>query len=250
MPPDKSALDQFNEDFGPLDKNQLDPFNESVKPTEKVEEGEPEAQIERKKNRHERRLEAKLQAEREANIEMAARLRALHEAKEEDKTPVSPDIARIYGTDTPEAREATRILQAALEQVRTEAEENAFRRLSETQQKEIAEQREAESFIDNELEALEDEYNLDLTSDKPEARKARSEFLSLVEKLSPKDEAGNVTDYADFDEVFEIYQGSREKQPTRAKELASRSMTKSGASPTQPVNDKVTQDYLRSIGII
>ncbi len=247
---EKGALDEFNDDF-PVADQTADPFAVVQAPVEKTEEVEEELPKEFK-NRHIRRVEAKLQAEREYNIAQAERIKVLTEMQQFDKdTEGDPDIAKIYGTDTPEAREATRILQTSLQRMSKEAEERAVQRFQEIQESGARAQREAESFIDDELEALEESYNVDLTSDAPAARKARREFLQLVQKTSPKDEDGNIKDYADFDQVFDLYRSSREKpNASRNKDLAARSMVRSGASDTTKVATNAQEDYLRSQGII
>ena len=206
----------------------------------KVEDDvDPETVPESIKDRRHRRLEAKLQAERESNIRLNERLTALSESEryQRDTTTLGDtekELLRMYG-DTPEGRQAVDIHKALLDRVAEEAEERAVSRMEARQNEAASQQREYESLIDESLENLEDEHNIDLTSDAPSARKARREFLELVEKLSPKDSSGTITDYADFDSTFEMYLSQREKQDnSKQKELASRSMVKSGSSTAQP----------------
>ncbi len=247
MDEEKGALDQFDNDF-PVQDEKADPFAVAPAPTADVdEEEELPAEL---KNRHIHRVERKLREEREANIALAARLSERSELERfKEESGDNPDITKIYGTDTPEAREATRLLQGALDKVGQQAEERAVKRFQDIQETQVKAQREAESFIDGALEALEEDHNIDLTSDAPQARKARREFLELVQKASPKDDNGDIKEYADFDAVFDLYASSREKATTRNKDLASRSMVKSG-NTTQTVGNKVHEDYLRQIGIL
>jgi hypothetical protein len=141
----------------------------------------------------------------------------------------------MYGTEN---MEAARIHQSLLNDARKQGEENAFARFQEARRAEIQEQAQYQEFIDGELESLEDEFNVDLTSDAPAARKARRELLGLVANLSPKDEAGQITGYADFRTTYDLLQSRRtpEKSETtnRAKEIAARSMEKSGTGATPP----------------
>ena len=89
-----------------------------------------------------------------------------------------------------------------------------------------------ENYIDSQLEAIEDAYGVDITSETPQATKRRQEFLGLVEKLSPKGEGGIVTDYADFGTTYELYDETHKEKidNSRQKEIASRSMTRSGSA--------------------
>ena len=94
---------------------------------------------------------------------------------------------------------------------------------------EKAEVKEAGDFIDTQLESLEERYgvNLELGS------KQTNEFLQLIEELSPKDEEGNVKEYADFDSTFEIYQrmqAANRPDNSRQRQVSSRGMQRSSSS--------------------
>ena len=83
-----------------------------------------------------------------------------------------------------------------------------------------------ENLIDDELSRIEEAHGIDFTDE------SRSEFLGLVQQLSPKDGNGKIASLADFDGVYEIYRGMEKKNPTldRQKRLASRSGEKSGTA--------------------
>ncbi len=113
---------------------------------------------------------------------------------------------------------------------------------------------EFENIIESSLEDLEEEYGVDLTSNTPAAKKARSEYLDLVQRLSPKDAEGNVTSYADFQATWDIYQSNRPVAPTdtRKKDLASRSISQGGDAPTAKqgyVAGMGTEEMRRAIGL-
>lgn len=261
MPEPKDALDEFNEDF-PKGDESVDPFAETrtektVPEKEETTEEDDVAKIKERDNREAKRAKRALQAEREANIALTERIKVLSEVQKFNQETgsskeLASDITRIYGNDTPEAREASRILKEALDRNLEQAEERALRRLQEVREAEVVAQKEAESFIDNELAALEDEYDVDLTSDSPAGRKHRREFLELVQKASPKDQDGNIKEYADFSEIFEIYQSRLEKPDnSRQRQVASRSMTRSGSSSTQKsVEQTSNEQWLKDRGII
>lgn len=218
-------------------------------PAEK-EETEEESEF-KAKNRRERRLNERLQAEREANIALNARIQGITEAQDLRKTTEEADylkrVEKIYGTATPEAKEATELLKEALQGVHQSAREDAERqilsRLEEERRKETEEVTREEDFIENNLEKLEDEFGADFGN-----QTNRKEFLTLVERLSPKDEEGNIKEFADFSTAYEIY--SRNKTSSRAKDLASRSMIRGGATDGSKLQEDTAIRFLKDNGII
>lgn len=215
--------------------------------TEEVKEESKEESEEDHFNRRERRLQAKLQAERESSIALAARLEALTEAQKfsrESAPEVDETIARIYGTNTPEAAEATALLTKALARAEDRATEKALTRFKEEQAKERAAVDQENKTLDSMIEEIEDESRT--TVDAP----TRKAFFSLLERLSPKDVNGEVKEYADHHAVWEELQARRQPQNTRAKDLASRSMVRTGASPSSSSGEDATQRFLRENGII
>lgn len=226
----KSEVEKFFEDLPNENKAPQDIFDE--KPTEQVAPQEQKSEEDTpRKNRAYRRLEEKLQRERESNIAMAERIRMLSEQRQYESgepTDIPADWIALYG-DTPEARRAWAIQENMLKNYVSQAKQEAIEEIESRQQREVAEQKQYEQLIDNVLEDLEDEYGIDLTSNAPAARKARTEYLEMVSNLSPKDEDGTITGYADFHSTFELYQEKLQKQSSsRNKELAARSMHKSG----------------------
>jgi hypothetical protein len=248
MPPVKqeSAVDDFFKDLPSEDKKEQDIFDDKKKDEVKKEEkpSEEDEAPDSVKNRRHRRLEQQLQKERESNIALNERIKILSETeraiKESDGT-IDPRLIRVFGP-TDEGKEVARHFSEILSEVKESTRDETLREIEQKQIDEQREQKEYESFIDSELESLEDQYNLDLTSDAPAARKVRREFLELVEKLSPKDDDGTITGYADFQSTFEVYQKTKEEKPdnSRRKEIASRSMQSSDKSETET---KVTPGF-------
>lgn len=241
----ETTQEEFLKDLNPKEEGVFEaPLTpEAPKPEKEEEESE-----EQKFNRRERRLAAKLQAEREAGIVMAARLEALTEAQKL-RNAVEPSeylksVERIYGTNSPEAQEATELLKSALKGVEERATNRALEQFREEQRKEREAVAKEEKTLDTMVEQLEDEYNVSLDS------QTKKSFFQLLEKLSPKDSNGEVIAYADHHAVWEELQ-SRKQQPTnRAKDLASRSMVKTGASPSTTVETDSNERWLKENGII
>lgn len=139
----------------------------------------------------------------------------------------------MYG-DNEDTRKAWKFQEKLLNDYKTQARQEALDAFRSEQERERAETEQAEEFIDNSLEELEESYGIDLTSKAPAARKARTEFLDLVQRLSPKDTDGNITSYVDFNEAFELYQSRKQvssPETSRKQSLASRSMAKSSDAP-------------------
>lgn len=201
------------------------------------------------KNRHIRRVEEKLQRERESNIAMAARLEALSEAQKFRENPNTASweekARRIYGNDKPENEAASNLLiesiREATQSAKTEALDEARKEMRSAREEEQRESQTVNSYI----EQIEDNFGVDFTST-ASARERQQEFRDLWFRLSPKDSAGEVKEYADPFEVFEIF-NSRQSNP--AKDLASRGMVRS--RPVESASqDDATLKYLRDNGII
>lgn len=240
-----NGLDVFE---SPLEENEGEVKTSDGDNSEENQSTEPKY-----KNRRERRLAEALEKERLAGIQMAAKLEAVTEAQkfraESEPAEYAKAIERIYGTDSPEGREATELLKKALEDVKAVAVKEATEQLREEQRKEREEVQKQEKVLDSMIEEIEDEFNIDLTSTASESQ--RKGFFKMLEKLSPKDDKGNITHYADPIAVWETYQAQRTRPAdNRAKELSSRSMTQSGASKESKLSDDSATRFLRENGII
>lgn len=228
------AVDEFFKGLPSEDKAEQDVFADKKPVADKAEDKvkDPEEVPESIKNRQHRRLEEKLQKERESNIALAERVKMLSEQDKFSKdTDIDPRIAKMFDTSDVGKENALRLAEI-LNDMSSKAKQDALQEIANQQESERVEQKSYEEFIDNELEALEDQHNVDLTSDSPQARRARREFLELIEKLSPKDEEGTITGYADFGSTFELYKERHTEKVdnTRQKQIASRSMERGGSS--------------------
>lgn len=222
-----------------------DVLNESLAGAPEKENEEPE---QRPHNRQARRENKQLQWEREQRIRLEAKLEAMSEAsKFAQETGVDERLARLYGTDN---KEAIALHQAMREDDRRLAKEEALQELRAEQAREAAAVKEYEAKIDAEFENIEDEYDVDLTSNAPAAKKARNDLIAMVQKLSPKDEHGNVKEYADFSAAWDVLQSQKEKKDnSRNKDIASRGTQASSEADTSKLAEDRTRAYLRSQGI-
>ncbi len=231
-------------------ENKPNPLDAPLVPEVKEELPDPESVPESVKDRQHRRLEAKLQAERESSKFLAGQLSAITEARKsvEEPSEYLKAVERIYGTNTPEALTATEILQNALKGVKAEARDEAIAIFREEQRKAEAEVGREVDRLDSIQEEIEDTYNVDLSS--PEAKELRQNFFKRLERMSPKNEDGDVIEYADPHAVWEEFSTKIQKRTTdRAKDLSARSMVNSG-TPDSKLTQSTHEKWLIDNGII
>lgn len=201
------------------------------------------------RNRRERRLEAKYQAERESSIALAAKLAERERIDAERNASVESDylksIEKIYGTDSPEAIEATELLKGAFKGLHADATKTALETLRAEQEAERRAAQSEEANLDAMIEDIEDQFDVEMT---PQTQKA---FFTLLERMSPKDRDGNIIQYADHTAVWEMLQSQTQAPKTnRAKDLSDRSMVQSGSSKESKLEDDSTVRFLKQHGII
>lgn len=177
-------------------------------------------------------------SKRMADIKPTETERFVSEVSEDD--PLADVLSRIIGNDTPEKLSAIKDFKNALGGMKEDAKREALSeiqaRSDEERQEEINAQRELASAFDD----IEENFDIDITSNDPKARKTRSEFVDFITRIAPKDEDGQVMEFPDFNEAFTLFQEMKKPEPNnRAKELASRSMARStDASVVKPNDDK------------
>jgi hypothetical protein len=242
-----SEVEDFLKDTKQSDESVLDRDIATEATPEKVED---KVDDEQSKNRAYRRMESKYQREREAGIAMAERIKVLSEVgkfREDVGDDSLKEVEAIFGTDTAEKLAATNILKKALSGMGEKAKQAALEALDSRQTGETKAQREAEDEIDAGIEEAEDETGLDLS----EGSADRQGFLTLVERLAKKDRDGNIVEYPDFATAAEVYQQRKERpSSSRARELASRSMTRSGESQPSKLEQTAQERYLQENGLI
>ena len=238
-----SEQSKFLKDLDIDKKDVLDtPLTEETPKEETPEDAEFKA-----KNRRERRLAEQNQHLREEAIALNVRLETITESQKLRETEPAEYLKRIeklYGNATPEAKEATELLKEALQGVEESAQKRALEAFEKERGNETEAVRHEEQNLNRILEDVEDDHNIDMSSDD------RKGFLTLLERLSPKDKDGNIIEYADPDATAELFLSRKEKTLSRAKELASRSMTRGGASQPSKLEDDAAVRFLKENNII
>lgn len=253
-----SELKTFLDEIGVNDEKPVDVLNDPLIPEqgaagEKASDEEKGTEEHHPRNRRERRLESKLQAERESSIALAAKLAEREKIDSERNATVESDyiksIERIYGTDSPEAIEATEVLKGAFKGLHKDATESALKLFREEQEQQSKAVSNEENVLDGMMEEIEDNFNVDLTSE--EAKGTQKAFLTLLERMSPKDKEGNIIQYADHEAVWEMLQSQKSiPKQNQAKDLSNRSMVQSGSSKESQLETDSGLRFLQENGII
>lgn len=232
MDKDKSAVESFlseldtKDDKQPFENNQEDPFPQEVP--------EETGEVVREERPLPFNRDPKIQKYIQKQI--SKHLEELREEREERPETIVDDdyYARLIGNDTPEKVAMIREAVARDERMLQEAEERAFDRLSAVEQQEVQADQEAEEELEDAFESIEETFDVDITSNNAIATRTRHEFVSFVERIAPKDRNGDIVDYPDMVQAFETFSDLRKSTatPSRAKELASRSMARSSEAPS------------------
>lgn len=236
MDDDKSAVEEF---LGGLNQPKDDPFKSddpfAPKAKEEVESVEEEEKEEKPVPFHKdpkvTRFIEKEVAKRLADFKPATP-EAPSKETEDEMTDV---LVRIIGNDTPEKQAAVKDFRRVLGSLEEKGAQRALAQL-EAQAEESAEaDRQAMDELDSSFEEIEDTYGVDISSNTPQARKTRVEFVDFVRKIAPKDENGEVASFPDMLSAFETFQESKQRPASnRAKDLASRGLSRSKDVSTTP----------------
>lgn len=207
--------------------------------------------------RMERRQAEKIRQLREENIALAERLKIIAEQKSQntEESDYLKKVERIYGTVDekgqydPQRAQATELLKSALADAVEDARRKALEEFESRQQAVSTEENEAlrenKSFLEDALADVEEAYGIDM-----ESSKERNAYLDLLERMSPKDEDGDIKEYADPDAVAEMYLKVRSSSTSQAKQIASRSMSRGGASGQSTVQEDATLRWLKENDLI
>lgn len=234
------------------DKTAINPLEKALDGTEPVPVKDetlpdPEEAEDKIKNRQHKRLMERLQAQREENIALNAKLTALSEVEKFKKDEPDLDLHRVlYGTQAPtdETREVSSRLQSILENYGQKAQERAIEAIRKEQAEEAKRVKEEEQSLDSMIENIEEDHNVSLTKEQKQG------FFKYMEKMSPKNDNGEVIAYADPDAVWEIFSSKLQAKPVNpAKDFASRGMVQSASPIAKKDVDEATESFLREHGI-
>lgn len=242
MNKDKSELEEFmgslagDKNTDPLESKQDDPFGH-LEAKEEVTEEEVKEEKPLPFNKDPKIQKYLDKREKEIEERMSEKFGTTREIQPVENTKMDEVLARIIGNDTPEKVQGIKDMKELLVGLKGEARIEALQELDSRQTRETEADRQAEEELENAFDNIEESFDVDITSNNPIARKTRQEFVSFVEKIAPKDRNGDIVDYPDMIQAFETFNTIRKSTaaPSRAKELASRSMTRSAETSSEPV---------------
>ena len=232
MADDKTAVDEF---LGDIDKEGKDAIGIETPalPKEEVkEETVEEKPIPFHKDPKVQRYLDKEIAKRMAELEPVA--------KEEPSTgDIDEVLARIIGNDTPEKISAIKDFKRVLLEREDRGAEKAIEVMQAEREQEAQEEAEADEELMEGFDNIEDSFGVDITSDRPTARKLRGEFINFIRKVAPKNDEGEVVEFPDLEQTFDAFQSTRPiaASTSRAKELASRGGERGSNAETAPVQE-------------
>lgn len=167
--------------------------------------------------------------------EVAKRIPQYEEREEVDENKykdVMDAMTVAIGNDTPEKVKALEAYEKALRKIDQESGSRTEKYLSDIQNQERQAEKEAEDELDNAFETIEEQFDVDLTS--PRSQKVRSDFLTFVERIAPKNRDGEIIDYPDMTSAWETFSEIQKSsaQPNKAKQYASRGIARSSEATT------------------
>lgn len=233
MPNDKSAVEDFLSGLG---QPKEDPFASQEEEGTVIEEDKKEDKpVPFHKDPKVLRFIEKEVSKRAESFKSATPTAVVAPSTEDEITDV---LTRIIGNDTPEKLQGVKDLRKVLGGLEEKGAQRALQQLEERADKERERDVKAQQELNDAFEEVEENYNVDLSSNTAQAKKMRSEFVDYVRKIAPKDrETGEVIGYPDMLTAFEEFQERQKRAvPTaaRAKALASRGMVRSNDASNTP----------------
>lgn len=195
----------------------------SVKADEKVEEIVPFHKDERfTRTRQELKTERETRQKLEQEIEQLKKARPSEDSYFDER---KQEWIKTFGDDETSKAQADYFSnrdRLLIEKAKAEA-------IAEFEQRTTSEKKEVDqwnTYVQSQLEELEEERGIDLTSSQAESK--RTEFMEFLQDISPKDSNGNIVQYVDMGKAFDLFQKAitPRKDNTERKEIASRSMDK------------------------
>lgn len=239
----KNEVDEFlgglkgEQNNDPFKPESDDPFaNNSFKTVEKTEDKGEKVENEKPLPFHKDPKLAKF-IEKEVSKRMADFKPETVKEKEDKADEITEVLTRIIGNDTPEKLSAIKDFKKVIMDREVNGAKNAIEQFQSLQREEQAIYKEAENEVEAGFESIEEQFGVDL--DSPQATKTRNDFIDFVQRISPKDSEGNITQYPDFTESFKIFQEmGAKKAPSNSKnkELASKSISRSSDASNAPVS--------------
>lgn len=213
-----------------------DPFKIADKEEGEVVEKEEKPIPFHKDPKLQRYIEKELD-KRLASIKPTETERFTRETSSNEADNLTDILTRIIGNDTPERIAAVKDFRKELSTLEERGAQRALQEIQQLSQEDQRAEQEAQEELAQAFDDIEENFDVDLTSNSANARKTRNDFIDFVKRVSPKDRDGEVIDYPDFQETFALFKETQKPQSNdRAKALASRSLSRSSDASRAPVS--------------
>lgn len=234
-------------------------LDSTEKTDEEPEKAAPVKKVEFDEDGYTRNRQGRRKREQDENLrsevmQLTERIKVLSEsnkAKDEEGPNYKKLLSQVYGNAgddgkyDPRREQATRNLIAAFEDMKDSVKKEFLNEIQTRDSEAVQADREADNEVDNMLEQVEEDYHLDMRDNA-----VRTGFITLMEKMSPKYRDGNIKEFADADAVAEAYLELQKRGGSnRAKELADRSMTRSGESQPTRLPQNAVDRYMEEHGL-
>ncbi len=155
---------------------------------------------------------------------------------EDSSDEITDVLTRIIGNDTPERLSAIKDFKKVLLEREERGAQKALEQIQLREQEERQAEEDAQEELTKGFEEVEENFNVDLTSNTAQAKKERIEFVDFITRVAPKDENGDVTQFPDLIETYTLFKETKKAPtPSRAKELAARGLSRSTDASNAPV---------------
>lgn len=232
MPEDKksSTVDFLNNIDGPFVEEPIEKEKEAT-----------EVEVEEDSKPLPFHKDPKLQRYIEKQVEKGLKDQPRGEVEQQFRKDVEVNLpqsfVKLVGNDTEEKKQVLKDLSDYFGNLKGDAKKEAWEEMQQqserAQEQQVEADNQAVEELENYFDEIEDTFNVDLSSNSTLAKKTRAEFIDYVRKIAPKNEDGEVSAFPDLVSSFEEFQDKNKRAPaTRAKELASRGLTRSNDTTT------------------
>lgn len=159
------------------------------------------------------------------------------ESRQESEDKITDILTRMIGNDSAEKVALIKEFRGVFDEIAKKGAEEGYKMTKTEFLEQQRAEKEAEQQLQNAFNEIEETYNVDLSSDAPTARKQKNDFINFIQKIAPKNEFGEITEYPDLVQSFSIFNemhSGASKTNQRAKDIASRSVSRASTTSQTP----------------
>lgn len=165
--------------------------------------------------------------------------------KDVEEINLPSSFIKLVGNDTEEKKQVLKDLSDYFGTLKGDARKEFLAEMQEQEQARIKEDNAVAQELASGFEEIEETFGVDLTSNTQSAQKLDNDFRNFIRRIAPKNEDGEVKAFPDLVAAFEEFQEKNKRPATRAKELASRGMTRSTDTATATPQGRSWKDVDR-----